>query len=107
MNYYNRRGEPMTIYAWGEAFEDMEAKRVALDVLPNGYTVSTVWTGIDLGLGTVWPPLIFETMVFAKDQSGDVDMERYSTEAAALAGHTAMVAKWLTQQEATDVPAHS
>jgi len=41
------------------------------------------------------PPLIFETMVFpSKDDMGELDMSRYSTEADAIAGHAAMVEKW-------------
>ncbi len=65
--------------------------RVAYTVLKDGTEVSTVWIGSNWGGND--PPLIFETMVFAKD--GDsIDKRRYSTEAQALDGHKATVQKW-------------
>ena len=52
--------------------------------------VSTVWLGLDHSYDG-GPPLIFETMVFGGGL--DLEMERYSTEAEALAGHAAMCAR--------------
>lgn len=76
---------------------DMKYKRVAYDELKNGYRVSTVWLGLDHNHG--WPsegdkPLIFETMVFLHEGYAEQDMQRYSTEKEAVAGHKAMVKKW-------------
>lgn len=98
--YYDRQGNPMTLQQWAASFETRrDMKRVAATVLPSGYWVSTVWLGLDHSFGS-GPPLIFETMVFTCDADGKVtdygeeDSDRYSTEADALAGHEAMVAKW-------------
>ena len=91
--YYNRQGASITMEEWMRSFGSLEAKRVALDRLPNGYSVSTVWMGLDHNFGA-GRPLIFETMVFSDGLTGDVDCDRYSTEAEAMAGHAVMVAKW-------------
>ncbi len=82
------------IRVWGEKFKDPAYKRVAATTLPDGKWISTVWMGMDHSFGD-GPPLIFETMVFPSEGDlGDLDCERYSTEAEAAAGHAAMVAKW-------------
>jgi hypothetical protein len=56
---------------------------------------STVWLGMDHGILDEGP-LIFETMCFAWVGGGrvteDGDMERYRSEAEALAGHERIVA---------------
>lgn len=101
--YYNRRGEPITsTLAWDELFSDPKYKIVKQDFTPNKkYWVSTVWLGIDHSF--TWfedkpnpHPLIFETMVFNgnKKSFDEQDMERYSTETQALAGHNKMLKKW-------------
>lgn len=94
-DYYDRDGRPMTLMEWASAFETrMEKKRVAETTLPNGRWVSTVWLGLNHAFGN-GPPLIFETMVFDTHEGmGEVDCERYSTEAEALAGHAALCEKW-------------
>lgn len=47
------------------------------------------------------PPLIFETMVFPSESDyADLDCERYSTPAQAVAGHAAMVKKWEAPRDA-------
>lgn len=91
----------MTVLEWAKRFEsEPDAKRMAETTLPDGKWVSTVWLGIDHSFGS-GPPLIFETMVFNSDGKKDgrlgseLDCERYSTEAEAIAGHAAMVEKWL------------
>lgn len=93
--YYDRQGHPMTLLEWAAAFETRrDQKRVAETTLPNGRWVSTVWLGLDHSFGS-GPPLIFETMVFpSKDDMGDLDSDRYSTEAEALAGHARLCEKW-------------
>lgn len=80
-----------------------DSRRVAETTLPNGRWVSTVWLGLDHQYGD-GPPLIFETMVFpGKDDIGELDCERYSTEADALAGHAALCEKWThAEPEAVD-----
>jgi len=95
IHYYDREGEPITeTLTWAKKFEDRAYKRVAETLLANGRWVSTVWIGLDHQMG-VGPPLIFETMVFpSKDDMSDIDVERYSTEAEAIRGHTVMCDKW-------------
>lgn len=99
--YYDRKGNPITFEEWGDSFGDFEKKVVAKETLPNGYWVSTVWIGLDHRFDGEGAPLIFETMVFSStgggegvDDWGEKDMERYSTEEEAIAGHAAMVEKW-------------
>lgn len=95
--YYDRDGKPLTMMQWAQMLEkrgDENYKRVAETVLPDGKWVSTVWLGLDHQFGD-GPPLIFETMVFpSRGEFGDLDCQRYSTEAEALAGHAQMVEKW-------------
>ena len=92
--YYDRQGQPVTARQWANRFAQPEDKRVAQTTLPDGKWVSTVWLGLNHAF-TPGPPLIFETMVFPSESDmGDLDCERYSTEAEAVAGHAAMVEKW-------------
>ncbi len=96
--YYDRQGNAMTMTEWAQSFETRSAdKRVAETTLPNGRWVSTVWLGLNHAFGS-GAPLIFETMVFPKrGDFGELDCDRYSTEAEALAGHEAMCAKWTAE----------
>jgi hypothetical protein len=94
--YYDRQGKPID-YLQARAKWLEGERRVAKTTLPNGRYVSTVWLGMDHQFGE-GPPLIFETMVFrSEDDSDDLDCDRYSTEAEALAGHEAMCRKWLVK----------
>jgi hypothetical protein len=105
--YYNRQGEPITLDEWCKLAIQVDAKRVALSAV-GPYVVSTVWLGLDHGFSLYEdaPPIIFESMVFARggwesdrdargrkedDAFMEFDMERYSTEQQALDGHRAMV----------------
>jgi hypothetical protein len=98
---YDRMGRPLSMDLWAATYD--ENHRVAQDVLPNGYWVSTVWLGIDHAFGG-GPPLIFETMVFACDSGGHVtnwgecDSDRYATEEAAVDGHRRMVERWAAME---------
>ena len=98
--YYDRQGNPMTMYQWAQRFAEKD-KRVAETTLPNGRRVSTVWLGVNHTFGD-GPPLIFATMVFPskKGPLHELDCERYSTETEALAGHARMVEKWTGEPEA-------
>lgn len=98
--WYDRQGRPLSDYGEIEKLlRTFQYKRVAETVLPEGKWVSTVWLGLnhrhDDG-----PPLIFETMVFPSKDGPllEIDCLRYSTEAEALAGHAAMVAKFTKEQ---------
>ena len=93
--YYERDGTPcrnQDTLSWASNFE--KDRKVAKDILPDGKLISTVFLGLDHNYGE-GPPLIFETMVFgSENDSSDLDMDRYSTEEQALAGHKTMVEKW-------------
>lgn len=107
--YYSRKGEAISAEQWRDAVSEKDAKRVAETTLPNGYWVSTVWLGINHSFGS-GRPLIFETMVFPHNKQddggkgvtgwGDVDSDRYSTEAEALEGHARMVETWSAKDPA-------
>jgi hypothetical protein len=104
--YFDRQGNPMTLMEWAKRYEKgqdaiRDEKRVAETTLANGRWVSTVWLGLNHQYG-YGPPLIFETMVFkSKGELDDMDCERYSTEAEAIAGHARLVEKW-TQESPPD-----
>ena len=90
-DYYDRHGNPLTLMEWAVMFEDWDAKNVAQsDVGVSGDTVhvSTVWLGLNHQWTPSGRPLIFETLV--QGGSLDQEMDRYTTERAALAGHKAM-----------------
>ncbi len=110
MRYYWRDGTPATptrdltksfdpewlqaMWQVEECLGDLDYKRVAATVLPDGKWVSTVWLGLDHNWGD-GPPVIFETMVFANPwNSRDLDSCRYRTEADAMEGHAKMAAEW-------------
>jgi hypothetical protein len=89
-------GEPLPcddVLVWGEWFtENTAARRLAEDRHegPNAedIRISTVFIGLDfdhLGLG---PPILWETLVFGGVLDGE--MRRYTSRAAAVAGHQAM-----------------
>lgn len=82
--YYDRSGKPIT----GAQFRALKASqyRIALDTIGTS-TVSTVWLGLDHAYGD-GSPIIFETLVRSGPLSDE--MERYSTEAEARAGHERM-----------------
>lgn len=101
--YFDRQGRPITLRQWGQRFQDMDYKRVALTEFPDGRLVSTVWLGLDHNWGA-GPPAIFETMVFGGEIKGKIEItgfgermgfqsrdeelcERYATEEEARAGH--------------------
>lgn len=92
--YFDRQGNPLRMMQWAKLVEDHNYKRVAQTDLPSGHIVSTLWLGLDHGHHG--KRLIFETMVFGPSGEGDLDQERYATEAEALAGHEEMVKKWAT-----------
>jgi hypothetical protein len=102
--YFDRQGKPISADDWLDRQRD--DKRVAQTTITPLY-VSTVWLGIDHGMGFSEKPLIFETMIFPS-LSGYWDRRtqravveslhpelrvlveecwRYSTVGEALAGH--------------------
>ncbi len=75
--------EELDLHKWGKWFETAD-RHVAIDNLPNGVTISTIFLGLDHGFDD-GPPLLFETMIFGGD--GDQDQWRYATWEEAEKGH--------------------
>lgn len=62
-------------------------RHVGLDHV-QGWTVSTVWLGINHNFLGIGPPLIYETMIFPPDgYACDDYLERYATPQQAADGH--------------------
>ena len=123
MTLYDKQGRPICTHCFGELRNDISYCRLAWTVLDEGQAtqiiVSTVWMGIDMGMGTMFngAPVIFETMAFLPPDSEqqakgysfgqDVYCERYPTEVAALHGHDKAV-QWvrdnlfMTEQKVPD-----
>lgn len=80
---------------WARWYETAD-RQVALDELPTGIVVSTVFLGLDHGYGGA--PLLFETMVFGGRHSKDPyseEVHRYTTWDEAVAGHWDVVVRIL------------
>mgnify|MGYP001603657131 CR=1 FL=1 len=97
--YFDRQGQPIAnVITWGWLMNDRTYQRIAETTLPDGKWISTVWIGLNHNDGD-GPPLIFESMVFPKKgEYGELDCERYATEAEATIGHTELVKKWSQPQ---------
>jgi hypothetical protein len=77
---------------WGRLHEDESYMRIGSDNILDCIWVSTVWLGINTNFRPEGPPIIFETMVFAKhDMNVDLWCQRYSTEFNAKLGHDYVV----------------
>ena len=98
-------GEPLGIddaLVWGEWFQNSEARILArAGDEDSGVWVSTVFLGLDHQFG-VGPPVLWETIVFFSGRVREDDtapgMRRYTSRAAAIAGHQetcAEVRAWL------------
>lgn len=74
-----------------EAFNDSNS--LIRTELVSGVLVSTVFLYIDHGYGQSDKPILFETMVFSKDDSENEKCTRYSTYKQAVEGH------WLQVEE--------
>ncbi len=95
MRYFARNGDEITMEQWISLHRDFDYKVVRQEDV-GSYFVSTVWLGLDHNWNPEGPPLFFETMVFPADDGESVlalefDMDCYGSEAAAVAGHEAMV----------------
>lgn len=74
---------------WGEWMEDINNRRVALDVLGSGEVISTVFLGTEHNLPSGDVPILFETLI----SGGDYDnyIFRYCTWQQAEKGHKLIV----------------
>ena len=87
--------------AWSRWMDAPTSPRiVAQEHLLSGLWISTVFLGINHRFSNEGPQILFETMVFdhSPDREGssanDLDCRRYTDWPAALAGHSAVVARW-------------
>ena len=92
--YYDMDGKKISLMEWASNMESPNARRVAMTKLPNGIKVSTVLLGISHGEDEDGRPIIFESMAFGSDDSGEIDCVRYCTKEDALKGHEEMVATY-------------
>ena len=107
--YYRRDGTPYTgpnaLLEWANDMKNLALRRVAHDVI-GPFHISTVWLGLDHSFDSNGSPLIFETMIFCADDHHPLYdfQERYTTEAAARAGHHAAVIAIQQALAATEAP---
>lgn len=83
--YYDIDGSEITIEDFTALFMDPEYRRIAQTYVGQAL-VSTVW----LGINHSWDdgrPLIFETMIFPGNTTGEELSWRYPTLERAIAGH--------------------
>ena len=103
--HYDREGRAISLAAWAVLFEDFRYKRIARSKVPGGW-VSTVWLGLDHRYGLLdrgtQAPIIFETMAFWSPSDDCRTMDRYATEAEALAGHRRIVAQLRAEAKTLD-----
>lgn len=90
---WDKQGRQITGPEFAKLKMDASYWRIALDRLPDGRQVSTVWLGIDHSFGR-GEMEIFETMVFAPGFD-PIDCRRYATEVAATLGHAEVLAEQL------------
>lgn len=86
--YFDRDNKPIEFEEWRELMGVPAYCQLAHDSF-GSVRVSTVWIGVDSGLGRI-EPRIFETMIFGG--AHHLDQWRYATEAEARAGHAEAVA---------------
>jgi hypothetical protein len=96
VDWYDRAGNKISMIEANELLGDIGARQVGSDDI-GPYWVSTVFLVLDHQY-LEGPPVLYETMVFSKDQRDDpedhgltdFDCVRYSTEEEAIAGHDEM-----------------
>jgi hypothetical protein len=100
MEHYilDEKGQPKKVdfKTWAYEFERTNRK-VKVDELPGGVTVSTVFLGLNhnFSRNPKAAPILWETMVFGGPWDGE--MMRYYSKADALKGHDTMVRLVMTE----------
>lgn len=74
--WFDRDGTPLSIKDIEPLLIDPNYKVVKQETLSNGLWISTVWTGFNYGYLLSGPPLIFETMVFSKEDPSCEDLDQ-------------------------------
>jgi hypothetical protein len=89
---------PCTAEEGHRALEDAQSRRVASDMIMPGLSVSTVFLALDHSMFDGEPPVLFETLVFSDEESGETgEQRRYTSWAEAEAGHAEVVASLRAQ----------
>ena len=96
--WFDRQGKPLTDFKEIAKMSSDPNYKIVKQEIVNGYLVSTVWLGLNHSFDDS-KILIFETMVFSKEQEKngfhkDYEQLRYSTEREAIAGHQNTVEKY-------------
>ncbi len=114
-HYIIKHGKPVPVrdtivdfIAWSMWMADpanVSERQIALDQLPDGTMVSTVFLGIDHNVSNIInpgssPPILYETMIFVgkntQHQQYDHELQRYATKEEALLGHQNMLGKMIS-----------
>jgi hypothetical protein len=97
-SYFDRAGRAIPLWRWAWLFEDFKGYRSVARTHVGTTEVSTIWDGLDND-GFIYggPPRVFETGV-NRDGTWDI-IGRWPSEASALAGHEAAVAREQAQLE--------
>lgn len=74
------------LLTWAKWFENTENRRIAYSDSPKGWSISTVFLGIDHSFGE-GEEMLYETMVFNSGTELDGEPFRYSTREKAEEGH--------------------
>ena len=96
----DEHGEPRPepdLFVWADWFERTQrdgSRVVKQDYVEGGagqIGVSTVFLGLDHNWRATGPPVLWESLVFGTSLDGE--MQRYTSKAAAIEGHKALVAR--------------
>lgn len=98
--YFDKEGKGISRERYCELFADDTYRVVALTVCADGVQVSTIWLGLNHGIGS--RPEIFETMTRAPTGLQWGACKRYSTQEDALAGHALSVERHGGAWQATE-----
>lgn len=88
--HFDKDGEPISLAKWMTLSNDDEYRVIKQDRLNDDYFISTVWTGLDMGLhfkdnDIDYKPLVFETAVFKQNEL--IRMNRSRDAETALSNH--------------------
>lgn len=86
---------PADLKTWAEWFETHFQERIVKKDIIDGLYISTVFLGLDHRFYDVGPPILFETMVFSKEE--DLIKDRYCTWEQAEKGHGEIVKEHLAK----------
>lgn len=96
--YFDINGEAISQLYWIMKFNDPDYRRIGWSRVgwgPNKKRVSTVWLGLNHSYLPHGTPIIFESMVFLNNASGESAYQaRYTRREEAVSGHAQLVKKY-------------